>query len=207
MGMALKNSGKPKLTLKSKSITKSEFCKIEYDFPISDENEMATDWSHIIFKVEIIMSECDLIKEGLKILMTLGPETEIKCKMGQLKKLEGEEIPAVIKKKVEIEFINKEIFKLIQDIQSQKSGIDKKAVFEKLKSVEASLEEHAIESMKLRGDKAVKKELLGTLQESKQRLGVVISELRNVQNLDQLSSHVIAKLNDVAFKGINRGGL
>jgi hypothetical protein len=59
MGMALENSGKPKLQINNGDFKKTEYCKIDYEYKI-EENEMATEWSDIIFKINMILSEDQL---------------------------------------------------------------------------------------------------------------------------------------------------
>lgn len=56
-------------------------------------------------------------------------------------------------------------------------------------------------------DRESRKEIMTALLECRTRTTLVISELRSIQNLSQLSNEIIAKLNNVAYKGIQSGGL
>jgi len=60
--------------------------------------------------------------------------------------------------------------------------------------------------MKIR-EREAKKELIGDLIECRSRSNFVISELRQVKNLDNIPNEVIARLNDMAYKAINMGSL
>lgn len=53
-------------------------------------------------------------------------------------------------------------------------------------------------------DKSLKKSLMSQIQECKERSHTVISQLRDIQNLANLSNEVVAKLNNLAYKGINK---
>jgi len=55
--------------------------------------------------------------------------------------------------------------------------------------------------MKLK-NKTLKKEIVTKIQECKSRCYNVIAELRNIADLTNLSNAVIAKLNELAYKGI-----
>jgi len=57
-------------------------------------------------------------------------------------------------------------------------------------------------------DKELRKVLLTQIHECKIRSNNVINELRNITaDLSNLSNEVIAKLNDLAYKGINKSKL
>ena len=56
-------------------------------------------------------------------------------------------------------------------------------------------------------EKMIKKALITQIQECKTRCNNVIAELRNHTDLSHLSNEVIAKLNDMAYKGLNSGNL
>lgn len=56
-------------------------------------------------------------------------------------------------------------------------------------------------------DRQLRKDLIQSLQECKSRYTNIISVLRGVWNFDCLSNHVIAQLNDYAYKGIQSNGL
>ena len=77
---------------------------------------------------------------------------------------------------------------------------------EKLKQIDRSLEVKVVEYMKIK-NKELKKELMTQISECKSRSHNVIQELRNLTDLSNLSNVVIAKFNDLAYKGINKAGL
>ena len=85
--------------------------------------------------------------------------------------------------------------------------MDKKQVFGRLEEINASLGEKYVAGMGIKGNKAAKKAIMTSLQDCRERLSRVISELRSVSNLSNLSNTVVANLYDAAYKGINKGGL
>ena len=54
-------------------------------------------------------------------------------------------------------------------------------------------------------DRDLKKQLMGEISDCRARSSNVIKELRNIQDLSKISNEVIAKLNDMAYKAINKG--
>ena len=56
-------------------------------------------------------------------------------------------------------------------------------------------------------DRALKKQLMTEISECRARSSNVIKELRSIQDLSKISNEVIAKLNDMAYKAINKGSL
>ena len=78
--------------------------------------------------------------------------------------------------------------------------------FDKLKLLDRSLETKMSECMRIK-DRELKKSLIGQIVESKNRSGSVLSELRKLTDLSNLSNETIAKLNDLAYKAIKQGGL
>ena len=76
-----------------------------------------------------------------------------------------------------------------------------------MKALDRSLESKVMDFMRIR-DKKLRKELLTQIHECKIRSNNVVNELRNITaNLSNLSNEVIAKLNDLAYKGINKSKL
>ena len=100
---------------------------------------------------------------NLTIDLFFSKDLEFKCKFEKLVELEGDKVPQGLRKKVEIEAINNRIFQLIQDIQKSGKDVDKNKVFEQLQSIQEQMEPQFMETMKLRSDKKLKKELLGQL--------------------------------------------
>lgn len=56
-------------------------------------------------------------------------------------------------------------------------------------------------------DRKLKKDLMQQLMECKQTTSHVITVLRSLTSLDNLNNSVIAQLNDLAYKGIQKTGL
>ena len=110
------------------------------------------------------------------------------------------------KKKVEIEFINRQIFDIVQLIQRNISPEERNQALGKLELIGASLLLHFQEIMKIK-DREVKKALHGDLLECRNRANFVLFELRQLKNLSFIPNDLIAKLNDMAYKAIKTGSL
>jgi len=72
---------------------------------------------------------------------------------------------------------------------------------ERLKSIDASLEEKLLIAMSIK-DKTEKKALMGLIQECKTRSSQVIKELKDLTDLSNISNEVVARLLDVGYKGL-----
>ena len=68
------------------------------------------------------------------------------------------------------------------------------------------METKVMECMKIK-DRVLKKQLMTEISECRARSSNVIKELRSIQDLSKISNEVIAKLNDMAYKAINKGSL
>lgn len=121
--------------------------------------------------------------------------------------MNASEIPLEKRLQSEVNGINQEVFDLIEQIQGQNQKVDKKEVFNKLEEINVSLNDKYVNCMAIKGNKTAKKSLMTSLQECRERLGKVLSELRNVTDFSNLSNTAVANLYDAAYKGINKGGL
>ena len=121
--------------------------------------------------------------------------------------MNASEIPLEKRLQSEVNGINQEVFDLIEQIQGQNQKVDKKEVFNKLEAINVSLNDKYVNCMAIKGNKTAKKSLMTSLQECRERLGKVLSELRNVTDFSNLSNTAVANLYDAAYKGINKGGL
>lgn len=121
--------------------------------------------------------------------------------------MNASEIPLEKRLQSEVNGINQEVFDLIEQIQGQNQKVDKKEVFNRLEAINVSLNDKYVNCMAIKGNKTAKKSLMTSLQECRERLGKVLSELRNVTDFSNLSNTAVANLYDAAYKGINKGGL
>lgn len=94
----------------------------------------------------------------------------------------------------------------MQLIQRDISQEERNKAFGQLELIGASLQEHFQEIMKIK-DRDVKKVLHGDLLECRNRANFVLSELRQLKNLQNIPNDLIARLNDMAFKAIKTGSL
>ena len=144
------------------------------------------------------MKKSQLTDGNLKLEVELTKEVQLE---GPAVCMEVQDPPDGLVKSAELQLLNRNIFDLIQQVQKAGDLADKKAALEKLKAIDRSLIAKHEEYMKVK-DKVMRKELLGKIQECKERSHSVIAQLREVQNLGNLSNEVIAKLNNLAYKGI-----
>ena len=163
------------------------------------------DWVKMQISCSVRVKSNDL-KES-QICLQLSKDSQLELKLGNFRMLDASEIPRATRLQAQVESINQEVFDLIEKIQSQNQGVDKKEVVGRLEVINASLKDKSIDCMGIKGNKTAKKAIMTSLQGCSERLGTVLSELRNVQNFSHLSNAAVANLYDAAYKGINKGGL
>ena len=88
-------------------------------------------------------------------------------------------------------------------IQTCETREDRQNALNQLVVIDGTLDSRYEQFMKVK-DKPLKKKLVGQLMDCKQRSSHVIGLLRGLQDLSQLSNEVIAKLNDQAYKAIQK---
>ena len=212
--MVLTSSGQPKFIISEdkSNFNQTKVSEIIHEFPerlidpqedvadkADDENEA---WTTIKFHTAIVISETDL--KNCKIDLNVSSKMQLS---GKAELMQVIDVPEALLKKAEIQQINNKTFELIQLIQApHKNKEDKMQAFDKLKLLDRSLETKMTECMRIK-DRELKKSLIGQIVESKNRSGSVLTELRKLADLSQLSNETIAKLNDLAYKAIKQGGL
>lgn len=118
-----------------------------------------------------------------------------------------ENVSEVQQREAELKMINKQTFDLVQIIQSNSaSKMQKKQAFEEIQELNRNLDVKMEHFMQLK-DKRAKKVLIQGVHECKQRTTHVFAILRDLNSLENLSNAVIAQLNDLAYKGVQRNSL
>jgi len=172
------------------------------DEQIQEQGEVM--WTAVKYHMTVLLKEKELLNENLVVNLQLANGIKVQGKVQLMKVLEP---PVGLLRQAEVGLLNKQTFELIQKIQntSVKSTMKKEA-FEQLMQLNRSLDFKVDDFMKIR-NKDEKKALLTAVHECRTRSNYVISVLREAQSLDNLSNVTIAKLNDQAYKAINKGGL
>ena len=128
-------------------------------------------WTEIKYHTAMIMKKSQITGGNLKLEVELTKEVQLE---GGAVCMEVQNPPEGLVKSAELQLINRNIFDLIQKVQKAGDLADKKDALEKLKAIDRSLIAKHEEYMKVR-DKEFRKELLGKIQECKERSNGVIA--------------------------------
>ena len=173
--------------------------EIDGDDMIEDEN-----WDNALYRVSLNLPEKVLKNKNLKVELLLTSDVTV---TGKISILEITDVPDDMKFRAEIENLNQKTFKLIQKIQDKsKSKKEKTDAYDELKSYDGYVDRMHETCLRIK-DRDLKKELFGKLLEAKTMQGNIYKHLRNETNLDNLSNHCIAGLNNLAFKAIQSNRL
>lgn len=180
---------------------------MEYTFPEDEEDaEVANNyWTHLTLSSSFLIPESNLLNPSLALELKLPGGNTLRCPQPQPSL--AEEIPDGRKREAELQLINQRTFELVQLIQKgSTSKKDKLEAYSQIQEINRNLDAKMEEFMKVK-DRQLRKVLLQGIQESKQRTSGVISILRECHSLENLQNATIAQLNDLAYKGVQRGGL
>lgn len=104
--------------------------------------------------------------------------------------------------KASVQLINKLIFDAIQEAQLDKRKRNNMELYEYVKDLDKELDEYATLAFKIR-DRDLKSSILQDIQECKNKTLNFMEVLRSTQG--KIPNAQIAKLNDLAYKGVKRG--
>ena len=163
------------------------------------------DWTSMQISCSVLAKSKDFTRDSIIGLQLSKDVLQLTVRNFSTKA--ASELPVDKRLSLEINVINQEVFDLIEKIQSKIQRDEKESALKKLDEINASLNDKYVDCMGVKGNKIAKKALMTSIQECRERLSKVISELRNVQDLSNLSNTAVANLYDAAYKGINKGGL
>lgn len=105
-----------------------------------------------------------------------------------------------------VQLINKLIFDAIQDVQKddKKRKRNNQEMYEYVKNLDTELDEYSVVAFKIR-DRDMRKEILAEIQDCKDKTFNFMEVLRSTQG--KIPNAQIAKLNDLAYKGVSKRGL
>lgn len=148
LNMAIQSASATKLNLanKSQNFSTNVELKIDYEVRTQEEDpqnnqmtkvESSEDWNTIKFHTTTVMKKKEL--EELMVNLNINKQ-QIECTMN---KEVVTDIPTTLLKKVEIDYINRQIFEIVQEIQDKmKSNQQRKEAFDRLLNIDRSLETH-----------------------------------------------------------------
>jgi len=79
------------------------------------------------------LKKSELLKGDLKIELNLPGDIKVS---GKVVISQAQDVPLQVIKEAEIKYVNRRIFDLIQQIQSQKGEVNRRAAFEALKQID-----------------------------------------------------------------------
>lgn len=219
LGMAMSGQSNPKLTLSSTAsqLKRALKCEVmhlyegeeakqldpqdfEFTAVLPESSGDREDWTSVKAVATAILNDTDLPHLQASLQLPTGEAVT-----GGVALLEVLEVSARVANRACIELMNHSIFQLIQLFQANKRDIDKKAVTEQFFKMVQKLDDECARALKIK-DRKAKKELVGQLQECQQRVNSIVGFMRTIPG-GPLSNSVIAQLNDLAFKALNKGSL
>lgn len=106
--------------------------------------------------------------------------------------------------KAQVRLINKLIFDSIQEVQAKVGARTNEEIQEYVKTLDQELDCHMESCFKIK-DRDTKKEIMGEIQECKDKTFQVLQILR--ENSGRVNNSQIAQLNDLAYKAVRKRGL
>ena len=153
-------------------------------------------------KAELILRESEM--EELNLQCSFGNDLlDVEVIVGL-----SEPESQAIRSKAEVQYINKQVFDCIMQLQSgEASQKSVQETFEEVQRLDNQLNEIMSGCFQIR-EREVKKELLHVVQECKERTKAATNILRELAFTGEKLSNVhIAQLNNLAYKGVMKSGL
>lgn len=182
--------------------------KENFTFAAQDEDDLepGTDlkWVRVSYTATFMCKESEILASDLEVILQLVGGIEVVDKHELVLNEEADEGQ---KRQAELQLINRRTFDLVQKIQ--KAGVprkEKQEAYEEIQNINRNLDAKMEQFMAVK-DRQLKKNLIQGVHECKARASGVVSVLRGLASLDHLNNETIAKLNDLAFKGIQKGSL